>query len=89
MDPRITLGVLCDQLRLPEDTMDHEDAIHLRKLVINFLTGEAKKGSLQRIITPGSESEQFLIENLTKVRVMSPSGFLLQNNVVFDRQYTS
>ncbi|KAK7448858.1 hypothetical protein VKT23_013588 [Stygiomarasmius scandens] len=65
MDPRITLGVLCDQLRPPEDTMDHEDAVHLRKLVINFLNGEAKKGSLQRIIAPGGESEQFLIENLT------------------------
>ncbi|KAF5337644.1 hypothetical protein D9758_013030 [Tetrapyrgos nigripes] len=66
LDPRITLGVLCDQLIPPEGGIDPDDTTRLRKLVISFLTGEIKKGSLQRVISPDSEAESALVEGLIR-----------------------
>ena len=51
MDPTVTLGVLCDQVApLDEAQDDEEQAIRdrLRGLVLNFMTGKARRAITER-----------------------------------------
>lgn len=69
LDPKVTLGVLCDQLTPPEDNMEEDDAFlrdRLRSLVVYFLTDEAKR-SIVRHATPKSEVEAVFINGLLTV----------------------
>lgn len=70
MDPKITLGVLCDQIVPPDDSMEEEETSvrdRLRFLVLSFLTGEAKRAIVERHALPGNEAEELLIESLLVV----------------------
>ncbi|TFK74260.1 hypothetical protein BDN72DRAFT_760050 [Pluteus cervinus] len=67
MDPKVTLGVLCDQVIPPSGTVDEEEQAirdRLRALVIAFLTGEAKRAIVERHATPGSGAEEVLTRGL-------------------------
>ncbi|KAF9461262.1 hypothetical protein BDZ94DRAFT_820535 [Collybia nuda] len=67
MDPRVTLGVLCDQIIPPEELMDEEEQTirdRLRSLVLSFLNGEAKRAIVERHAIPGSIAEDVLINCL-------------------------
>ncbi|RDB16769.1 Apoptosis inhibitor 5 [Hypsizygus marmoreus] len=67
MDPKVTLGVLCDQIAPPEEPMDEEDQAirsRLRHLVLSFLTGEAKRAIVERHALPGTAAEEVLISSL-------------------------
>ena len=71
MDPKVTLGVLCDQVSPPNEPMDDEEQNirdRLRSLVLSFLTGEAKRAIVERHAIPGSVSEKALIDSLHAVR---------------------
>ncbi|KAJ4490923.1 apoptosis inhibitory protein 5-domain-containing protein [Lentinula aciculospora] len=66
-DPRVTLGVLCDQIIPPNDLVDPEELAmrdSLRTLVLSFITGELKKGQLVKYMPPGSEAEDALVDGL-------------------------
>jgi len=70
MDPRITLGVLCDQIVPPNDPMDEEEQFtrdRLRSLVLSFLTGEAKRAIVERHASPGSDAEDVLVNGILTV----------------------
>jgi hypothetical protein len=70
MDPKVTLGVLCDQVSPPEETMDDEEQVirdRLRSLVLAFLTGEAKRAIVERHAVPSSIAEEVLINSLLTV----------------------
>jgi hypothetical protein len=70
MDPRVTLGVLCDEIVPREEPMDEEEhAIRdrLRSLVLSFLTGEAKRAIVERHALPGSAAEEVLVTCLLEV----------------------
>ncbi|KAE9403107.1 hypothetical protein BT96DRAFT_504396 [Gymnopus androsaceus JB14] len=67
MDPRVTLGVLCDQIIPPSEPADQEELAmrdSLRTLVLTFIAGELKKGNLVRYMPPRSEAEDTLIDGL-------------------------
>lgn len=67
MDPRVTLGVLCDQIVPPDETMDEEELSireRLRTLVLAFMTGEAKRAIVERHAVPGSQAEEVLLLGL-------------------------
>ena len=70
MDPKVTLGVLCDQVSPPDESMDEEEQNirdRLRSLVLSFLTGEAKRAIAERHAIPGSVAEEVLIGSLHTV----------------------
>lgn len=71
MDPRVTLGVLCDQIAPPDEPMDEEEQgirDRLRSLVLSFLTGEAKRAIVERHALPGSGAEEVLVNSVLGVR---------------------
>ncbi|KAF9452359.1 hypothetical protein P691DRAFT_234508 [Macrolepiota fuliginosa MF-IS2] len=64
MDPKTTLGVLCDQIIPQNDTADEEELStreRLRSLVLAFMAGEAKRAICERHAVPG---EPVLYEGL-------------------------
>jgi hypothetical protein len=72
MDPKITLGVLCDQITPRDDTTDEEEISirkHLRSLVLQFMAGEAKQSICEHHVGAGDIEEQLLYEGLFAVRV--------------------
>ncbi|KAJ6456389.1 hypothetical protein C8R45DRAFT_943603 [Mycena sanguinolenta] len=68
LDPRVTLGVLCDQLMPAETSMVDADELYmrdrLRTLVLAFLAGEAKEAILEGHALPKSDGEGVLVEGL-------------------------
>ncbi len=71
MDPKITLGVLCDQIIPWDDTIDEEEISirkRLRSLVLAFLAKEAKGAICERYAVPGEGGEPVLYEGLFAVR---------------------
>ncbi|KAF9063979.1 hypothetical protein BDP27DRAFT_1384845 [Rhodocollybia butyracea] len=67
LDPRVTLGVLCDQIILSNEPADQEELAmrdNLRTLVLTFITGELKKGQLVKYMPSGSDAEDTLIDGL-------------------------
>ncbi|KAA1471859.1 hypothetical protein DENSPDRAFT_837964 [Dentipellis sp. KUC8613] len=77
MDPKVTLGVLCDQIVSADEPVDEEDKAirdRLRSLVIAFMCGEAKRAIVARHANqPGNPQETVLIEGLFKA-VSKPSA---------------
>jgi hypothetical protein len=73
LDPRVTLGVLCDQIVPPDALVDEEEQFigdRLRSLVLSFLTGEAKRAILSRHASRlDSEEERVLGTGLLMVSV--------------------
>ena len=70
MDPKVTLGVFCDQMSPLDDSLDDEEKDlrdKLRKVVLKFLTEDARKVIVERYAVPGSEAEETLIDNLLAV----------------------
>ena len=70
MDPKVTLGVLCDQVSPPDESMDDEEQAirdRLRSLVLSFLTGEAKRAIVERHAVPSSIAEEVLISSMLAV----------------------
>lgn len=82
MDPKITLGVLCDQI-VPWDEAADEEEISIRKrlrsLVLAFMAKEAKGAICERYANPGESGELVLYEGLFAVRrfLMIPTKFIL------------
>lgn len=77
MDPPVTLGVLCDQILLPDEPMDEEEQHirdRLRSLVIHFLTGEAKRTIIRHAGRPGIGAEEVLVSELVVVRTFTFEG---------------
>ncbi|KAJ6594591.1 hypothetical protein B0H19DRAFT_1096158 [Mycena capillaripes] len=68
LDPRVTLGVLCDQIMpAAEATVDPDELYmrdRLRTLVLAFLTGEAKEAIVERHAVPDSEAEDVFVAGL-------------------------
>ncbi|KAJ7141110.1 hypothetical protein C8R44DRAFT_692909 [Mycena epipterygia] len=68
LDPRVTLGVLCDQIMPAVEATADPDEIYmrdrLRTLVLAFLTGEAKQVIVERHALPGTDAEDVLIDGL-------------------------
>ncbi|KAF8893579.1 hypothetical protein BD779DRAFT_1507003 [Infundibulicybe gibba] len=61
MDPKVTLGVLCDQIVPIDEPMDAEEQNirdRLRFLVLSFLRGEAQSALVARHALPGSDGEE-------------------------------
>ncbi|KAG6874454.1 hypothetical protein C0995_010362 [Termitomyces sp. Mi166 len=70
MDAKVTLGVFCDQMAPLDESMDDEEKEirdRLRKVVLKFLTQDARKVIVERHAVPGSEAEETLIDNLLAV----------------------
>ena len=68
MDPRITLGVLCDQIVPSEEPLEDDDPStrdRLRSLVLGFMVGRAKRAIVERHAQP---AEEILVEGLARVR---------------------
>lgn len=87
MDPRVTLGVLCDQIIPPEEPMDEEEQAirdRLRSLVLSFLTGEAKRAIVERHAVPGSTAEDVLVSCLLEVSYHNFPPFRNYHNVAGD-----
>ncbi|EDR11444.1 uncharacterized protein LACBIDRAFT_313616 [Laccaria bicolor S238N-H82] len=66
MDPKVTLGVLCDQIVPPDEGVDEEEKQirdRLRELVLSFLSGEAKRTVIRHAVA-GSPSEELLLSSL-------------------------
>lgn len=85
MDPRVTLGVLCDQIIPPSEPADQEELAmrdSLRTLVLTFIAGELKKGNLVRYMPPRSEAEDTLIDGLISVRPLSTSRYSLSPHIL-------
>jgi hypothetical protein len=69
MDPKVTLGVLCDQIVPPDEGVDEEEKQirdRLRELVLSFLSGEAKRTVIRHAVA-GSPSEELLLSSLLTV----------------------
>ncbi|KXN90634.1 Apoptosis inhibitor 5-A [Leucoagaricus sp. SymC.cos] len=67
MDPKVTLGVLCDQIIPPNDTTDEEEVSireRLRSLVLGFMVGEAKHAICGVHAAPGGSGESALYDGL-------------------------
>lgn len=67
MDPRVTLGVLRDQIVPLEEPLDDEDPTirdRLRSLVLGFMIGRAKRGIVER---HAQQTESVFVESLAKV----------------------
>ncbi|KAG6842070.1 hypothetical protein C0991_002724 [Blastosporella zonata] len=70
MDAKVTLSVLCDQIAPLDDTIDEEEQDirdRLRKVVLKFLTEDARKEIVERHALPGNGAEETLIDTLLKV----------------------
>ena len=71
MDPVITIGVLCDQIIPPDESLDDEEQVirdRLRSLVLAFLAGEAKRPLIDRHANAlGTPAEEVLVSGLFKV----------------------
>lgn len=71
MDPKVTLGVLCDQVSSNDEPMDDEEKAmrdRLRSLVVKFISGEAKRAIVERHASQaGNEHEQVIVDGLFKV----------------------
>lgn len=79
MDPKATIGVLCDQLASQDDTIDDEELsirTRLRSLVLAFMTGEAKRSICGHHTSPGGTGESTLYEGLFAVRTKSQSDYV-------------
>ncbi|EPQ57138.1 hypothetical protein GLOTRDRAFT_120457 [Gloeophyllum trabeum ATCC 11539] len=86
MDPRVTLGVLCDQVVPHEEPMDEEEQAireRLRSLVLAFLTGEAKRSIIERHAAD-PECERVLVEGLSPAisRLSFPDVDLIVRNIL-------
>ncbi|KAJ7122054.1 hypothetical protein C8R43DRAFT_1032975 [Mycena crocata] len=68
LDPRVTLGVLCDQIMPAAEATSDPDELYmrdrLRALVLAFLTGEAKQAIVEHVAVPDSEAEDVLVNGL-------------------------
>ncbi|KAJ7502500.1 apoptosis inhibitory protein 5-domain-containing protein [Mycena galericulata] len=68
LDPRVTLGVLCDQIMPAVDATVDPDELYmrdrLRTLVLAFLTDEAKQVIVEKHAVPGSDAESVLVDGL-------------------------
>ncbi|KAJ6507414.1 hypothetical protein C8R47DRAFT_1101220 [Mycena vitilis] len=68
LDPRVTLGVLCDQIMPAAESLVDPDELYmrdrLRTLVLAFLAGEAKEAIMERHAVPDSEAEGVFVEGL-------------------------
>ncbi|KAJ3538874.1 hypothetical protein NM688_g6450 [Phlebia brevispora] len=72
MDPKVTLGVLCDQIVPPEDAVDDEDQAirdRLRSLVLGFMVGRAKRAIVER---HAGVAEKVFAEGLMKTMFKLP-----------------
>jgi len=70
MDPKATIGVLCDQLASQDDTHDDEEMFirtRLRSLVLAFMTREAKQSICGHHVSLDRIGEQMLYEGLFAV----------------------
>lgn len=71
-DSKVTLGVLCDQIVPPDDSMEDEDKTireRLRALVVAFLAEDARQPLLAQVQGQGrraTEQEDVLIDTLVK-----------------------
>lgn len=70
LDPRATLGVLCDQITPPDPTTIDEEEREVRgrlsRLVLSFITKDAKRAILERHAhAQGGSVETILIDGLT------------------------
>lgn len=76
IDPKATIGVLCDQLAAQDDTHDDEEIFirtRLRSLVLAFMTGEAKQSICGHHV---GLDEQMLYEGLFAVRTKFQSDYV-------------
>ncbi|KAJ7467035.1 hypothetical protein FB451DRAFT_1259934 [Mycena latifolia] len=78
LDPRVTLGVLCDQIMPAAETPADPDELYmrdrLRTLVLAFLTGEAKQVIVERHAVPDSDAEHVLVDGiLTAIPKLTPA----------------
>ncbi|KAJ7782509.1 hypothetical protein DFH07DRAFT_790899 [Mycena maculata] len=78
LQPRVTLGVLCDQIMPAVDATADPDEIYmrdrLRTLVLAFLTDEAKQVIVEQHAVPDSEAEAVLVEGLlTAIPKLTPT----------------
>ncbi|KAG7098253.1 hypothetical protein E1B28_000215 [Marasmius oreades] len=67
MDPRVTLGVFCDQIvpsghPMDKDEMQMRD--RLRTLVLDFVANEVKKDQWKKIAVAGNDAEGTLVRGL-------------------------
>ncbi|KAG6917815.1 hypothetical protein DXG01_000875 [Tephrocybe rancida] len=70
MDSKVTLSVLCDQISPLEDSMDEEEQDirdRLRKVVLKFLTEDARTAIVEQYALPGSGAEETLFDTLFTV----------------------
>ena len=77
MDPRITLGVFCDQILPPPENLDSEEKYlrdRLRALVLSFLAEDAKEAITKNLAnhTQGArDAERVLMDGLNAVGAFS------------------
>jgi len=79
IDPKATIGVLCDQLASQDDTHDDEEIFirtRLRSLVLAFMTGEAKQSICGHHVSLDGIGEQMLYEGLFAVRTKFQSDYV-------------
>ncbi|KAI9437549.1 apoptosis inhibitory protein 5-domain-containing protein, partial [Lactarius indigo] len=80
LDPKVTLGVLCDQIVPPDDPIEDEDKTireRLCALVVVFLAQDARKpllAQLQDQRRGSAEQEDALIDTLIKAVSKSPAA---------------
>lgn len=70
MDPKVTLGVLCDQFAPLSTDADEDEQVmrdRLRSLVIAFLTGEAKRAIVERHAVFASAVSSVLTRDMLEV----------------------
>ncbi|KAG6837713.1 hypothetical protein H0H93_003515 [Arthromyces matolae] len=70
LDPKVTLGVICDQMSPLDDSVDDDEKEirdRMRKVVLRFLTEDARKVIVERCAIPGSDAEESLLENMLAV----------------------
>ena len=73
LDPKVTFGVLCEQLVPQEETTDEDERAardHLRSLVLSYMTGDIMR--IQRHASK-KDNEEVLVDGLLKVRLWSCS----------------
>ncbi|KAK7692179.1 hypothetical protein QCA50_003802 [Cerrena zonata] len=98
LDPTTTLGVLCDQILLPEDPTDDEEQImreRLRSLVLVYLSEDAKRGIIERHANSQNPAEDVLVSSLLKAigKVRSMDTDIIVKNILLSlptfSQYSS
>ena len=89
MDPKVTLGVLCDQIVPGDEPMDPEDKTmrdRLRTIVLAFIAGEAKRAIVERHASQaGSEQERIIINGLFKVIRLDFNIYSQNSHVICSR----